>query len=236
MTPQRSTTPLPAALWLGHGENFVASGYSLSCAIRTRSSNQLRFAPSIRTHKEEPKAAMYCPAPTTEPGPPLLDFALTYRKQRISQFLIDNFRGPQPEGSGIACQAFSNRPCTRLEMLVSHRKQTVAPTSNRPQFAFSIFPFVSASTALNQLHSLRSRLPTLNCRLSSLIANETHSRVKTNYCKYSTYKILIANEFHMRIALRRRQFELAAVRRRVSNWNCARRSAREAMHANEAPR
>jgi hypothetical protein len=31
----------------------------------------------------------------------------------------------------------------------------------------------------------------------SLIANETHSREKSSACKQSTYKILIANEFHL---------------------------------------
>jgi hypothetical protein len=30
-----------------------------------------------------------------------------------------------------------------------------------------------------------------------LIANETHSREKSSVCKQNTYKILIANEFHL---------------------------------------
>src|SRR5579864_9263172 len=49
----------------------------------------------------------------------LLDIELNYRKQSTSHFLIDNFRA-------LKSQSFSNRPTPRLEMPVSHTKQTIA--------------------------------------------------------------------------------------------------------------
>ena len=44
--------------------------------------------------------------------------------------------------------------------------------------------------------SSRSRLSAFDFRLPFLIDNDMHSRERSSYCKHSTYKILIDNEFH----------------------------------------
>jgi hypothetical protein len=126
--------------------------------------------------------------------PKLLDFPLTHRKHSTSHFLIDNFERSLaftvPKHSSAEAghsPLISNRPCPRLETPVSHRKQTIAPTSNRPQFAFFNSPLSSSSASLAPL------LPASR----TLIANGTHSRESSSSCKHSTYKILIANEFHL---------------------------------------
>jgi len=156
------------------------------------------------------------PAAAPIPLPPskLLDFSLTSPKSITSKFLIDNFgacltrRPPWPrtvaaEGSHSAPLSFasfapfasstsciSNRPSPRLEMVVSYRKQEMALISNRPQFVLSNFA-LRAPAAPKHAAAKAGPWP-----LSSLIANETHSREESSACKQSIYQILIANEFH----------------------------------------
>ena len=72
--------------------------------------------------------------------PKSLEFSLTRTKHSTSHFLIDNFRAgfaslDLPTSNLELPTSSSNRPSPRLETLVSHRKQTVGPISNRPQFA-----------------------------------------------------------------------------------------------------
>ena len=123
---------------------------------------------------------------------PKLDFRLTPSKQTISHFLIDNSctgSAPLPfPTSNLEHQtSSSNRPSPRLEILVSHRKQTVGPISNRPKFALCNFRCLSFSASVPPCHFASSSL---------LIANDMHSREESSTCKQSTYRILIANEFH----------------------------------------
>ena len=143
---------------------------------------------------------------------PKLDFPLTLSKQITCDFLIDNFCSdlagpslatrlpaealpkeghspvsPQLAAAGGGGPLHSNRPSPRLEILVSHRKQTVGPISNRPKFALCNFRCLSFSASVPPCHFASSPL---------LIANDMHSRKLSNPCKQSTYQILIANEFH----------------------------------------
>ena len=121
-----------------------------------------------------------------------LDFRLTPSKQTTSHLLIDNFctgSAPLPfPTSSLGLQtSSSNRPSPRLEILVSHRKQTVGPISNRPKFALCNFRCLSFSASVPPCHFASSPL---------LIANDMHSRAESSACKQSTYQILIANAFH----------------------------------------
>ena len=134
---------------------------------------------------------------------PKLESCLSYRKHTISQFLIDNScksffpAAASPASSLKPLASRPNRPSPRLEMPVSHRKQTIGPISNRPQFAFYNFALVGSGRLRTTfaLETYPPRLSTDDCKLSSLIANETHSRGESSHCKRSTYEILIANEF-----------------------------------------
>ena len=136
-----------------------------------------------------------------------LDVHVTRTKHSTSHFLIDNFctftglpqvAGFGPSTSSASCDSFassfspasriSNRPCPRLETPVTHRKQTIAPISNRPQFSLcKLGAFDSLSPTFNLGH------PTSR----TLIANDLHSRKESSTCKQSTYQFLIANEFHL---------------------------------------
>src|SRR5690348_143113 len=92
-----------------------------------------------------------------------LEIPLTVIKSTTSRFLIDNLNGfsmkpftlSASEGSRppqhVAVNedrtsnlksptSSSNRPSPRLEISVSHRKQRIAPVSNRPNFAVIKFP------------------------------------------------------------------------------------------------
>src|SRR5690348_14681851 len=89
--------------------------------------------------------------------------------------------------STVDSRLLSNRPSPRLEMPVSHRKQTIAPISNRPKFAVC---------NLRSFSFLASLPPCLSASSPLLIANDMHSRKSSSPCKQSTYQILIANEFH----------------------------------------
>ena len=85
--------------------------------------------------------------PIPDRQPKLLDCSLSIRKQSTSHFLIDNFRQVSSPGSECRSSAsfasfaspasrISNRHTPRLGMPVSHRKQRVAPISNRHKFIF----------------------------------------------------------------------------------------------------
>jgi hypothetical protein len=116
----------------------------------------------------------------------------------------------------------SNRHIPELESLVSHRKQRIGPRSNRHKFAFcnldrsrgsSAFPVCPVRSRCER-HRTPQRiclgphplLSTVHFRLPLLIGNETQSPVKSSYCKKSTYKFPIGNEFH---------FSFAGVKRRL---------------------
>ena len=115
-----------------------------------------------------------------------LDFSSTLAKSITSNFLIDNFQQVSSHVAGSSSSAsfassascISNRPSPRLESPVSHRKQTIAPISNRPKFAVCNFHLFRAPeftpTRLVGAQSFRSYWPlsTDHCPLSSLIANE----------------------------------------------------------------
>jgi hypothetical protein len=161
--------------------------------------------------------------PISNRQPKLLDFPLTHRNQSTSQFLIDNFgaslsRRPPwrvnaftaPKHSGAEeghSPMISNRQCPELEIDLSHRKQR---TENfliakfRPMLPSLVPLALGTDRSLHPSPDLR--LSTLNSRLSSLIANETHSREESCSCKQSTYKILIANENHSRMTRHQRHF------------------------------
>lgn len=73
---------------------------------------------------------------------PELGIDLSHRKQRTEVFLIAKFGAlfplhPPKHASAKAGPArrISNRPCPRLEMPVSCRKQRIGPLSNRPKIA-----------------------------------------------------------------------------------------------------
>ena len=155
-----------------------------------------------------------------------LDFSASLAKSITSNFLIDNFctllRSPVSKSTSVgssgtlhsplACCAAaassrrrvtrhslvltkegslpSNRQCPELEMGLSHRKQRT-----------EIFLIANFRPMLRNLIQRGervdcSRLSTLDSRLPSLIANDTHSREKSSYSKLSTYQFLIANVFH----------------------------------------
>src|SRR5690348_3869429 len=120
----------------------------------------------------------------------------------------------------------SNRQIPELESLVSHRKQTIGPLSNRHKFAFCNFHFLRASESSPTrsvgtqgsrcclFSPLATRLPRRSplrwaeaghSPLAFLIANDMHSRKLPCHCKLSTYEILIANEFHSRNSPRQRK-------------------------------
>ena len=149
-------------------------------------------------------------------GSEKLDFSITTAESTISNFLIDNFgalivrRPPQQlvyhdarraakadctSSIELPVSSNSNRHIPELESGLSHRKQRTGPRSNRHKFAFCNSCPVAASRVLDE-SSFDFRLSTLDSRLPSLIANATHSREESSDCKQSTYKILIANEFH----------------------------------------
>jgi len=109
----------------------------------------------------------------------------------------------------------SNRQIPELESLVSHRKQTIGPLSNRHKFAFCNFHLLRASVSSPTRSvgtqgsrcclfsplatSLPRRSPLRRAKaghpyLSFLIANDMHSREESSACKQSNYQILIANE------------------------------------------
>ena len=95
--------------------------------------------------------------------------------------------------STVDSRLLSNRPSPRLEIPASHRKQTIAPISNRPKFAVC---------NLRSFSFLASLPPCLSASSPLLIANDMHSRKSSSPCKQSTYQILIANEFHCAPSLR----------------------------------
>ena len=161
------------------------------------------------------------PTPTLQK----LEISLTAPESLTSQFLIDNWNGfslkpstlSAAEGSrstasssasfapfASSTSCISNRPSPRLEIPVNHRKQTIAPISNRPKFAFCNSRPLSALKGLNEPLSVavHSRLLTLDYKLPLLTANDMHSRKSPTACKQSTYQILIANEFHSAPSLR----------------------------------
>ena len=158
---------------------------------------------------------------------PKLDFRISHTKQTTSQFLIDNFC-KDLACSSLACLAAaassrrrvtghsplpSNRPYPRLEIPVSYRKQTIAPSSNRPYFAVCNFPLPSSFETDSAIESCprtrtlavpsHSPLVTRHCLL---IANDMHSRKESSRCKHSTYRFLIDNEFHLQRSPFKRQF------------------------------
>ena len=151
-----------------------------------------------------------------------LDFPLNLTESATSKFLIDNSSGfsmkpftlsssavpgvvegsrlPQQTAVILSSASFaffassassiSNRQSAELEIGLSHRKQR---TEN--------FLIAKFRPIMRQLHcfgpiAVCSRLSTVDSRLPVLIANETHSREESSYCKRSTYNFLIANEFH----------------------------------------
>jgi hypothetical protein len=118
------------------------------------------------------------PAPNYVSFQKLLVSSLTPSKSATSQFLIDNFERSfalnppwrveaTTASKQLAAQAghsIFNRPAPRLETLVSHRKQTFALISNRPQFAFYNSGVSSRSGRFCTTSSC-SRLSTINCQL-----------------------------------------------------------------------
>ena len=128
--------------------------------------------------------------------PELLDSRLSHTKKGTSEFLTDNFQHVSSLVAGArsstsfasfasATSRTSNRPSPRLEMPVSHRKQTIGLISNRPKsvvcnFCYSVF------------HA--SLPPCLFASSPSLIANDMHSREESSPCKQRTSYFLIANE------------------------------------------
>ena len=104
-----------------------------------------------------------------------LDFPLTIAKSTTSNFLIDNF-----------C-TFLRSPASKSTSLGG--SSALDPSLACPERSRRI-------TCLPRAES-RGHLPALTKEGSLLlIANDTHSREVSSHCKISTYKILIANEFH----------------------------------------
>jgi hypothetical protein len=139
------------------------------------------------------------PAPNYVSFPKLLDFSLTPSKSATSHFLIDNFgacltRRPPQQSNAEAGELpiLSNRPAPRLETLASHRKQTIALISNRPQFA------VCNSVAHRRPDQFFRTSNFKHLTSRTLIANETHSRKRLSASNQSTCHFLIANEIHLR--------------------------------------
>ena len=130
--------------------------------------------------------------------PPQLPSAEADRTSKLKPFTLSAAEGSHSAALSLASFAsfasspscISNRPTPRLETPVSYRKQKMALISNRPQFVFSNFA-LRAPAAPKHAAAKAGPWP-----LSSLIANETHSREESSACKHTTCKILIANEFH----------------------------------------
>ena len=132
-----------------------------------------------------------------------LDCSSTLAESTTFQFLIDNFQQVSSRVGGSwssasfasfasSASCISNRHTPRLEMPVSHRKQRIGPLSNRHKFAFC--NFVAFCGAVHSF--LTSNLKPLTSRF--LIDNDMHSREESSSWKQSTYKTMIANEFHRR--------------------------------------
>ena len=103
---------------------------------------------------KEPLCATPAP-PHTLTGPcrhdQKLELFLSITKQSICNFLIDSFRAFSMQLSGIEnfTYDFFNRQYVELDSLVSCRKQTIGPISNRHKITFcnSARPFAESSHA-----------------------------------------------------------------------------------------
>ena len=178
-TPRRSRAACPIA----DAENCILSEHGFSLAETAQVPAQVPFARCIRS--------MYSALPDRDRSLKLLDSSLSHTKHTTSQFLIENsctFSSPLTllTSDLESLNSSSNRPSPRLEMPVSHRKQTTGPISNRPKFALCNFRCLSFSASVPLCHCASSPL---------LIASDMHSRAESSACKQSTYRILIANEF-----------------------------------------
>ena len=179
-TPHRGRAACPIA----DAENCILSEHGFSLAETAQVLAQVPFARCIRS--------MYSALPDRDRSLKLLDSSLSHTKHTTSQFLIENsctFSSPLTllTSNLEFLNSSSNRPSPRLEILVSHRKQTVGPISNRPKFALCNFRCLSFSASVTPCHFASSPV---------LIANDMHSHAESSACKQSTYRILIANEFH----------------------------------------
>jgi len=207
----------------------ASSGHGFSHAVPSTLLDQQPFARLFDSRSLRRASAKYLPllsapqpsAHIMSTSPAKLDSRVSHPKSITSNFLIDNFQQVSSHVAGSSSSAsfasfassascISNRPCPRLESPVSHRKQTIAPISNRPKFAFCNLPLAAPKQPVHPdagraakracppkqvfAKAGRSQLSTVACGLPSLIANETHSRKRPNACKQSTYRFLIANE------------------------------------------
>jgi hypothetical protein len=180
---------------------LASLGWSGTCPKRSRGNSDIGGQPysGVSTSEVPPLA---CATSAWNAGAKLLDPELTRRKQRTSQFLIDNYRVLYPPFSFPASSTqprasrISNRQSPELESRLSHRKQR---TENfliakfRPILPSAVPAALGADSSLRP--SPNFRLSTLNSRLLSLIGNEMHSRAESSGCKQRTSHFLIGNEF-----------------------------------------
>src|SRR5690348_14346422 len=213
----------------------ASSGHGFSHAVPSTLLDQQPFARLFDSRSLRRASAKYLPllsapqpsAHIMSTSPAKLDSRVSHPKSITSNFLIDNFQQVSSHVAGSSSSAsfasfassascISNRPCPRLEMPVSHRKQTIAPISNRPNFALCNLSLAATKQPVHPdagraakracppkqvfAKAGRSQLSTVACGLPSLIANETHSREESSNWKQSTYRFLIANEIQ-RVAL-----------------------------------
>ena len=130
---------------------------------------------SVGFQPGSPASSEHSLSPISLPAFKLLDFLLSHRKHSTSQFLIDNFRAlswfrvfPASSFEPLASR-ISNRHIPELESLVSHRKQRIAPLSNRHKIAFCNSRFRHPIGAPIGFAKQRphSRLSTFNSQLLS---------------------------------------------------------------------
>ena len=140
----------------------ASSGDGFSHAVRTRPQKASPFARLFDSRRLRRASAKYLPllsapkpsANIMSTSPAKLDSRVSHPQSITSHFLIDNFQQVSSRVAGSSSSAsfaslassasfISNRPCPRLEMLVSPRKQTFGPVSNRPKFAFCNLPLAA---------------------------------------------------------------------------------------------
>ena len=153
-------------------------------------------------------------------APKLLDPMLTYGKHSTSQFLIDNFRAisslAAPNQPHAKTGPTSNRELPTSRILIDNDMRSREESCASKHSTYKILidnEFRCVNSALQSFtahSSLVTRLPRRNGFIAQagrtsdfeprrsriLIANEMHSRKQSSHYKQTTYKFLIANEFH----------------------------------------
>ena len=166
---------------------FRASDFLIATESRSCSSPSVALPPALYSSSERRRAI-----------PKLLDSSLTAAKSTTSQFLIDNFcvLCPSHRAPASSIEPLASRTNRPYFALCNSRLLRGIPNHAHAEIAQTLLRHGPRLTGHCALSSGRSRLSTFDCKLSSLIENDMHSREESSACKQSTYHFLIENEFH----------------------------------------